>query len=97
MLCLLAQPKLGNNQFKNNKQPELPENITVWKSSNQGVKEETFIQPSRRGREEQLGREDSQQGSGWQTGRSHIHVQINQEEQLGSWTDRETQGSSAEK
>ena len=27
------------------------------------------------------------QGSGWWTGRSHIHVQINQKEQLGSKTD----------
>ena len=31
------------NKFKNKKQPELPENRTVWKSDNQGVKEETFI------------------------------------------------------
>ena len=29
---------------KNKKQPELPEDRTVWKSDNQGVKEETFIQ-----------------------------------------------------
>ena len=33
-----------NNQYKNKKQPELPENQTAWKSDNQGVKEETFIQ-----------------------------------------------------
>ena len=38
-----------NNQFKNRKQPELPENQTVWKSDNQGVKKETFIQTGRRG------------------------------------------------
>ena len=37
------------------KQPEPPENLTVWKSDNQGVKEETFIQTARRGREGQLG------------------------------------------
>ena len=42
-LCLLAQPKEGQQQFKNKKQPELTENQTVWKSNNQGVKEETFI------------------------------------------------------
>ena len=43
--------KKGNNQFKNKKQPELPENQTVWKSNNQGVKEETFIQIARRDRD----------------------------------------------
>ena len=37
-LCLLAQPKEGQQQFKNKKQPELTENRT----DNQGVKEETF-------------------------------------------------------
>ena len=42
-LCLLAQPKEGQQQFKNKKQPELTENRTVWKSDNQGDKE-TFIQ-----------------------------------------------------
>ena len=36
--------KKDNNKFKNRKQPELTENKTVWKSNNQGVKEETFIQ-----------------------------------------------------
>ena len=34
------------------------------------------------------------QGSGLQTGQSHIRVQINWEEQLGSETDRTTQCSS---
>ena len=29
--------------LKSKKQPELPENRTVWKFDNQGVKEETFI------------------------------------------------------
>ena len=28
--------------LKTKKQPELPENQAVWKSNNQGVKEETF-------------------------------------------------------
>ena len=63
-----TQPKEGQPQFKNKKQPELTENQTVWKSNNQGVKEDTFIQTSGRGGEEQSGREDSQQGSGWRTG-----------------------------
>ena len=34
-----------------------------------------------------LGREDAWQGGGWQTRKAHIHMQINQEEQLGSETD----------
>ena len=44
-----------NNKCKNKKQPELPENRTVWKSNNQGVKEETFIQTGRRGGDGQPG------------------------------------------
>ena len=90
--------------LKTKKQRELTENQTVWKSDNQGVKE-TFIQTDRRGGDGQLGREDSQQGSGWwtgrdvglQTGQSHIHVQINQEEQLGSETRHTTQSFSVGK
>ena len=62
-LCLLTQPKEGQ-QFKKKKQPELTENLTVWKSDNQAVKEETFIRTGRRGGDRQPGREDSQQGGG---------------------------------
>ena len=54
--------------MKNKKQPELTENQTVWKSDNQGVKEDTFIQTGRRGGDEQLGREDSWQRGGCRTG-----------------------------
>ena len=36
------------------------------------------------------------QGGGLQTGQSHIRVQINWEEQLGSETDHTTQSSSGE-
>ena len=43
------------------------------------------------------GREDMWQGGSWQTKQSHIRMQINQEEKLGSKTDHTTQGSSAEK
>ena len=51
------------------------------------------------------GREDSWQGGGWRTGvgggwqsrQSHICMWINWEEQLGSKTDRTTQGSSVGK
>ena len=42
--------KKNNNQFKNNKQPEVPENQTACNSDNQGVKE-TFTQTGRRGRD----------------------------------------------
>ena len=45
----LHNQKKDNNQFKKQKQPELPESQTVWKSDNQGIKEETFIQTGRRG------------------------------------------------
>ena len=67
-LYLLAQPKEGQ-QFKNKKQPELTENRAVWKSDNQGDKEETYIQTGRRGRDGQPGREDLWQGGSWQTQR----------------------------
>ena len=40
-----AQPKEGQQQFKNKKQPELTETQTVWESNNQANKEETFIRP----------------------------------------------------
>ena len=65
-LRLLAQPKEGQQQFKNKKQPELTENKTTQKSDNQGDKEKTFIQTDRRGRDGHPGGEDSQQGGGWQ-------------------------------
>ena len=55
MLRLFAQPKEGNNQFKIKKQPKLPENQTVWKSNNQGFKEETFNQMGRKDRDRQPG------------------------------------------
>ena len=40
------------------------------------------------------GGEDSWQGGSWWSGRSHICMQINWEEQLGSDTDHATHGSS---
>lgn len=43
----LHNQKKCNNQFRKNKQPELPENQTACNSDNEGVKE-TFIQTSRR-------------------------------------------------
>ena len=85
------------------KQPELPENQTVWRCDNQGVKEETFIQTGRRGRDgkpgwrgftawwcpEVLGR----RGGGWRMGQSHICMWIKWEEQLGRKADHTTQVS----
>ena len=65
ILCLLAQSKEGQQRFKNKKQPELTENQTVWKSDNQGDKEETFILTGRRGGDGQPGTEDWRQGGGW--------------------------------
>ena len=50
--------------LKTKKQPKLTENRTVWKSDNQGVKEETFIQTGGRGGDGQPGGEDSRQGRG---------------------------------
>ena len=55
--------------LKTKKQPQLPENRTVWKCDNQGVKQETFIKTGRRGRDGQPGGEDSQQCGGWRTQR----------------------------
>ena len=49
-MASLHNQKKDNNQFKNKNQPELSENQTTWKPDNPGV-EETFIQPSRRGRD----------------------------------------------
>ena len=66
-LCLLAQPKEEQQQFKNKKQLELTENRTVWKSNNKGDKEKTLTQTGRRGGDGQPGAEDSWQGGGWQT------------------------------
>ena len=47
---------------------EQPENRTVWKSDNQGVKEETFIQTSRRGGDGQLGWRGLAARQHWWTG-----------------------------
>ena len=52
--------------------------IELWKSDNQGVKEETFIQPGR------WGREDSWQGGNWRMGWLHICVQITRKNNLGA-------------
>ena len=81
-----------NNKLKTKKPPELAENQTVWKSDNQGVKEETFIQTGRRGGDGQRGGEELWQGGGWWNRQSQIFMQINQKAQLGSETDSTIQG-----
>ena len=65
--CASSHNQKEDNKFKNKKQPELTENQSVWKSDNQRVKEETFTQAGRRGRDGQPGREDLWQGSGQRT------------------------------
>ena len=97
----------SKRNLKTKKQPELTEYPTVWKSDNQGVKEKTFIQTGRRGRDGHPGGEDCWQGSRWRTGAGKatagrsgdptVDVQINQEEQMGSEIDHTTHRSSAGK
>ena len=56
---------------------EPSENRAVWKSNNQGFKEATFIQKSRRGRDMERQEEVQSWGSGmerWWDWQSHIHV-----------------------
>ena len=60
-LCLLAQPKEGQ-QFKNKKQPELPENRTVQKSDNQELKKKHSSIPVGGAEMVSRGGEDSRQG-----------------------------------
>ena len=49
-------------------------NQTVWKSDNQGLKEETFFETGRRGGDGQQGRKDSRQGGGWRTGAGRVET-----------------------
>ena len=93
--------KKDKNQFKNTKQPELPENQTVWKSDNLELKKKhssRLVKGVEMGRQE---REDCWRTElatcGWWIVQSHIFVQIKWEEQLGSETDHATQGSSTGK
>ena len=64
------QPKEGQQQFKNKKQPELTESLienqTTWKPNNQGDKEETFTQTRRRGRDGQPGQRRLPDPEKWQ-------------------------------
>ena len=79
----------------------------VWKSDKQGVKEETFIQTGRRGRDGKPRRRGHKarqrqmhcmgQAAAGSPGQSHVQVQISREKQVGSETDHTIQGSSTRK
>ena len=51
-LCLFTQPKKEQQQIQKQKATRNARK-SVWKSNNQGVNEETFIQTGRRGRDGQ--------------------------------------------
>ena len=96
--------KKDNNKFENKKQLELTENQTVWKSDNQGIKEETSSrlvggaetgsQAERTRGKAVAGEPARQQIADWAVPHSRAH---NREEQMGSKTNCIIQGSSAGK
>ena len=102
-LCFLAQPK-GQQQIGKQKITRTARKSTLYESVT--TKELKKKHSCRLVGGEEMGsrgREDMQQGCGWRTGQvrqwladswSHICMQINQEEQLGSEIDHTTQGSS---
>ena len=52
MALLTTQPQQKiTTKLQNNNCPRSSENQAVWKSNNQGIKEVTFIQTGRRGRD----------------------------------------------
>ena len=83
---LQNQKKDKNNKFKTKIQLELPENLTIWMSNNQGVNEQTvrLVGEVEMG---SWGGEDMWQGGSWRTRQFHICMQINQEEH---WVVRQT-------
>ena len=56
--------KKDNKKFKNQEQPELPENQTVWKYNNQCFEEETFTRLVEGVEMDSQGGEDAQQDGG---------------------------------
>ena len=79
--------------------------VKLWKSKNQGIKEETFMQTNKRGRDRQPGQRGCatrwqlvDQARWWLVHQSVPHWCVgNWEEQLGRKTDQATQGPSAGK
>ena len=99
--CTTKQRTATHLKTKNNQNWQKIE--LVWKSNNQGVKEEPFIQTGRRGGDGQPGwrghearlqlEDQGRWGGGWSSRWSHICVWINREEQLGIEADHTTEGS----
>ena len=81
----------------NNKNNQNCQKIKLYGSENQGVKEETFIQTIRRGRNRQPGQRGLTARQWVANQWPHIRMQINWAEQLGSETDHTTQDSSSGK
>ena len=84
----------------------MTETQTVWMSNNQGVKEETFSQTSRRGRDRKPGWRGHLSRHSWRTRRARWkltqqavpHSLVDKQGgKLGSQTDHATQGSSSGK
>ena len=85
MLCFLTQPKESRNELKNKKQAECQKIKLCGSPRTKELKKHSF----RLAGGVQLGsqgREDTWQGGSQRIRRSHICMQINQEEQLGSKT-----------
>ena len=102
---LPAQPKEENNQFKNKNQPELPNKLygsltkkeLKKKHSSRLVGGWRWAAVVEKMCDKVAAGGPGGQGSGRRTGQSHICVQINREELLGSDTYHATQCSSAGK
>ena len=74
----------------------MPENGTVWKSDNQGEKEDTFIQTSRKGEDGQRGKRGLTARQ-WLEDRAVPHLRMDKPGGTTGETDHATQGSSAGK
>ena len=95
--------KKDKNKFKNKKQPELPENQTVWvptikelkkKHSSRLVGKAEMGRRMERTHSKRAARGPGRQDGSWWSGWSHICMWVNQGEQLGNETDHAAQGSS---
>ena len=100
MEAYTVPPRMTKRRTTTNlKKTELTENQTLWKSTNQGVKEETFIQTDSRCGDVLLGGKNSQQGGGWRLADWAVpHLCADKLGGItGSETDCATQGSSTAK
>ena len=96
MFPLLTKRKEGNNQFKNNRpSPQNCQKIELYGSPiTKELKKKHSFRLVGGAEMDSWGEEDSWQGGGWWTRKSHIHVWINGEEQMGNESDCTAQGSS---